>query len=112
MSTAMARQEGGVQLEQSDKRLALNMAKMAKGGFSPTPIEETQQLIKKPRTEVQEEKKRIVVFPRHNKVKAGIERDPAMVRENQPAGYLPCQNRPGSNPQTHWSCKGTGAPQP
>jgi hypothetical protein len=53
----MARQGGRVQLEQSDMRLALNMAKMAKGGFSCATIEETQQLIKKPCAEVQEEKK-------------------------------------------------------
>jgi len=43
MSATMARQGGWVQLEQSDMRLALNMAKMAKGGFSRTAIEETQQ---------------------------------------------------------------------
>jgi len=57
MSATMVRQGGRVQLELSDMRLALNMAKMAKGGFSRTTIEETQQLIKKPRTEVREEKK-------------------------------------------------------
>jgi hypothetical protein len=33
MSATMARQGGRVQLEQSDMRLALNMAKMAKEGF-------------------------------------------------------------------------------
>jgi len=49
------------------------MAKMAKGGFSRAAIEETQQLIKKPRGEVREEKKRGVEFPRHNKIKAAIE---------------------------------------
>jgi len=38
----MARQGGRVQLEQSDMRLALNMAKMAKGGFSRATVEETQ----------------------------------------------------------------------
>jgi hypothetical protein len=48
----MARQGGRVQLEQSDISFALNMAKMAKGGLSRTAIEETQQLIKKSRTEV------------------------------------------------------------
>ena len=90
MSATMARQGGWVQLEQSDMRLALNMAKMAKGGISRAAIEETQQLIKKPRAEVQEEKKQSVEFPRHNKVKAAIERQPAMVRENQTDGCLPC----------------------
>jgi hypothetical protein len=69
----MARQGGGVQLEQSDMCLALNMAKMAKEGFSRAAIEETKYLIKKPRTEVREQKKRGVKFPRHNKVKAAIQ---------------------------------------
>jgi len=54
MSATVATQEGRVQLEQSDMRLALNMAKMAKAGFSRAAIEETQFLIKKPRAEVQE----------------------------------------------------------
>jgi len=46
MSATTARQEGRVQLEQSDMHLTLNMAKMAKGGFSLAAIEEMQQLIK------------------------------------------------------------------
>jgi hypothetical protein len=37
----MARQGGRVQLEQSDMRLELNMAKMAKEVFSRAAIEET-----------------------------------------------------------------------
>jgi len=41
MSATMARQGGLVQLEQSDMRLALNMAKMAKCGFSRAAIEGT-----------------------------------------------------------------------
>jgi len=53
MSATMATQGGRVQLEQSDMRLALNMAKMAKEGFSRAAIEETQFLIKKPWAEVQ-----------------------------------------------------------
>jgi len=92
MSATMAWQGGRVQLEQSDMRLALNMAKMAKGGISRAAIEETQQLIKKPRAKVREEKKRGIEFPGHNKVKAAIERHPAMVRKNQTDGCLPCQN--------------------
>jgi len=75
----MARQGGRVQLEQSNMRLALHMAKMAKQGFSRASLEGMQQLIKKPRAEVQEEKKRGVEFPGHEKVKAAIERHPAMV---------------------------------
>jgi hypothetical protein len=42
--------------------LALNRAKMAIGGFSRATIEETQQLMKKPHAEVQEEKKWVVEF--------------------------------------------------
>ena len=112
MSATMARQGGRVQLEQSDMHLALNMAKMAKGGISRAAIEETQQLIKKPRAEVREEKMRGVEFPGHNKVKAVIERHPAMVRENQTDGCLPCQNGTAKNPETRWRRKGKGAPPP
>jgi hypothetical protein len=68
MSAILARQGGRVQLEQSNMRLALNMAKMAKGEISHAAIEETQQLINKRRAEVREEKKRGVEFPAHNKV--------------------------------------------
>jgi len=39
MSTTLARQGGGVQLEQSDMRLALNVVKIAQGGFSQTAIQ-------------------------------------------------------------------------
>jgi histone H3/H4 len=42
MSVTMARQGGRVELEQSDMRLALIMAKIPKGWFSPAAIEETQ----------------------------------------------------------------------
>ena len=52
MSPTMARQGGRVQQEQSDMRLALNSAKMAKEGFSRAMIEETKYLIKKPHAEV------------------------------------------------------------
>jgi len=65
MSATMARQGGRVQLEQSNLHLALNLATMAKCGFSCAAIEETQYLIKNPRAEVREGKKRGVEFPRH-----------------------------------------------
>jgi len=42
MSATMARQGGWVQLEQSDMRLALNMAKMGKEGLLRAAIEETK----------------------------------------------------------------------
>jgi len=110
----MTRQRGQVQLEQSDMRLALNMAKRAKQGFSPAAIEETQQLIKIPPAKVREEKKRGVVFPRHNNVKAGLERHPALVQENQMDCRLLCQNATAKNPHTRLRRNGTGGtpPQP
>jgi hypothetical protein len=52
MSATMAMQGDHVQLELSNMRLALNMAKMAKGGISHAAIEEKQYLIKVPRTMV------------------------------------------------------------
>jgi len=112
MSPTMARQGGQVQLEQSDMRLALNMAKMAKEEFSHTVIKETQKLIKTPVAQVREEKKRDVVFPGHNKVNSAIETNPAMVQENQTDGCLPCQNGPAKNLQTRGRRKGTAAPPP
>jgi len=112
MSATMTRQGSQVQLEQSDMRLALNMAKVAKGGYSRDTIEETQQLIKKPRAEVREEKKREVEFAGHQTVKAAIERHPAMVYKNHTARCLPCQNGTVKNPVTRWRCKGTATPPP
>jgi len=112
MSSTMARQGGRVQLEQSNMRLALNMAKMAKEGFSHAAIEETKYLIRKPRAEVREEKKRGVEFPGHQKVKAAIQRHPAKLRHNQTSGCLPCQNGTTKNPETRLRCKGPGAPPP
>ena len=93
-------------------RLALNMAKMAEDGFSRAAIADTKYLIKKLRAEVREEKKRGVEFPGHKKVKAAIQRHPAMLRRNQTPGCLPCQNGTAKNPQTRWKRKGTGAPPP
>jgi len=46
MSATMARRGDRVQLDQSDKRLALKMSKMAKGGISCAAMEEAQFLIK------------------------------------------------------------------
>jgi len=112
MSATMARQGGQVQLEQSDMRLALNMAQMAKEGFSRAAIEETKQLNKKLRAKVREEKKRGVEFPGHTEVKAAIQRHPAMLRHNQTSGCLPGLNGTAKNPQTFWRHKETGAPRP
>jgi hypothetical protein len=52
MSATMARQGGRVQLEQSDMRLTLIMANMAKRGLSRTVMEEKQCRIKIPYTKV------------------------------------------------------------
>jgi hypothetical protein len=108
----MARQGGRVKLEQSDMYLALNMAKMAKDGFSRAAIKEMKYLITKPPAEVREEKKRGVEFPRHTNVKTAIPRHPAMLHQNQTSGCLYCQHGDAKNPQTCWSPKGTGAPPP
>ena len=108
----MARQGGRVQLEQSDMRLALNMAKMAKEGFSRDGLEETQMLIKKPRAELREEKRRGVQFPGHKSVKAVIGLHPAMQYENHLDGCLTCQNGVACNPATRWRRKGTAPPAP
>jgi hypothetical protein len=93
-------------------RLALNMAKMAKAGFSRAAIEETKYLIKKSRAVVREEKKRGVEFPGHKMVKAAIQRHPATLRHNQTSGCHRCQNGTAKNPQTRWTRTGTGAPPP
>jgi hypothetical protein len=93
-------------------RLALTMAKMDKEGFSRGAIEETKYLIKKPHAEVREEKKRGFEFPGQKQVKAAIQRNPAMLLQNQTSNCLPCQIGTARNPQTCWTRKGTGAPPP
>jgi len=80
MSATMAREGGRVQLEESDMRLAFNMAKMAKEGFSRAPFEETKYLIQEPPAEDRDEMKWGVEFLGHQKVKAAIQRHPAMLR--------------------------------
>jgi len=112
MSATMARQRGQVQLEQSDMRLALNMAKISKEGFSRAAIDETKYLVKKPHAEVREEKMRGVEIAGHKQVKAAIQRHPARLRQNQTSGCLPCENGTAKNPQTRWRRKETGAPPP
>jgi len=108
----MARLGGRVQLEQSDMCVALNMAKMAKEGFSRATREETKYLIKKPSAEVREEKKWGVEFPGHKQVEAAIQRHPAMLCQNPMSGSHPRQDSTARNPQTRWRCEGTGAPPP
>jgi len=112
MSATMARHGGRVQLEQSDMRLALNMAKMAKGGLLSTAIEETQFLIKNAWVEVRDGKMQRVEFPGDENVKAANETHPAMLRENQMDCCLPCHTGTAQYPHTRWRRKGAGAPTP
>jgi len=56
-SATMASQGCGVQMEQSDMRLALNMAKMHKRGSLRTTMGEMQYLMKTPYARVKEGKK-------------------------------------------------------
>jgi len=107
----MERQGGRVQLEKSDMRLALNMAKMAKWGVSRAAIEETQVLVKKPSAEVREEKMRGVEFQWHTNVKAAMERHQAILGETQTDGCLPSHNGTAQNPHTRWRHRDKGAPQ-
>jgi hypothetical protein len=108
----MARQGGQVKLEQSGMRLALNMAKIAKEGFSYATMEETKYLIKKPHTQVREEHMRGVEFFGHQRVKAVIDRHPAMLPLYHTSGCISCQNGTTKNLQTHMRCKGSGALTP
>jgi hypothetical protein len=75
-------------------------------------LDETQDLIKKPRTKVEEEMMCGVQFPEHNKVQAAIEWHLAMLRQNHMTRCLPCHNGTANTPQTHFRCNGTGAPLP
>jgi len=108
----MARQVVRVQLEQSDMRLILSMAKMANGGLSHMPIEQTWHRIKQPYTEVRDQKKQGVGFVRHSKVKVMIEWQPAMLLENHTNGCLPSQNGTRMNPQTRGRRNVMAATQP
>ena len=112
MSATMTRQGVRVQLEQSDMRLASNMAKMAKEGFSRAEVEEMQYLIKNPRAEVREERKQGVEFPGHNKVKDEIHRHRAMLCHKHTAGFLPCQMGPWTIRSHAGVPNETGAPPP
>jgi hypothetical protein len=91
----MARQGGWVQLEQYDMCLALNMAEMAKGGFSCAAIVQLQQLINIPYAEVGEEKNRGVESAGRNKVKAAIKKTPGN-------GSRKSNGRHPTLPKWHW----------
>jgi len=112
MSPTISSQGDRVELELSDMRLALNITKMAKEGLSRATIEETKCIIQKPHTKVCEEETRGVEFPGYNKMRAAIQRNPAMLRNNQTSGCLPCQNRNAKNLLMRWRRQGTCAPPP
>jgi hypothetical protein len=88
------------------------MAKMAKEGYLRAAIEETQQLVQKPRAELWEEKKRRFQLPRYKMVKAAIDRYSAISHKNLTASCLPRQPGTARNLQTCWRCKGAGSPPP
>jgi len=67
-------------------------------------------LITNPRSEVYEGNKQGVEFPVHGKVKAAIERHPAMLHEIHMEGCLQYNNHAAQNLQTHWWWEGMGAP--
>jgi hypothetical protein len=56
MSATLARQEGQLQLEQSNRHLAMNTAKTAKRGFLHVAMEKMQYLINNLHTKVQQER--------------------------------------------------------
>jgi hypothetical protein len=90
----------------------MNVAKLVKGEFSCGTIVETQQRMKKHHAKVGEEKMRVVEFPGHQKVKAAMERHPAMVYSTHTAGSAPCECGTAKNPQTRWRHRRTAAPPP
>jgi hypothetical protein len=110
MSANMAMQEGRVQQEQSDMRLAVYMAKIAKGGLLRAAKEETQYQINNPYAKVREEKMWRVDFAGPEKVNAAIDGHPAMLRQIHTAGCHSCENGTSKNPQARCKRKGTGAP--
>lgn len=65
---------------------------MAKDGVVRATMEAMQFLIKTPHATVPVESKWGVEFPGHKMVKAAIERETAMLCQNQTAGYLSFQN--------------------
>jgi hypothetical protein len=82
----MCKQAGRVQLEQSDLRLAINTMDKSIHGLSLANINETLEIIRKPRAEIREEKRRKVEFEGHKNVKAVMQAHPAMDRQKEPEG--------------------------
>jgi hypothetical protein len=100
MSATMARQGGQVQLEQSNMHLPLNMGNIAKAVISCAARGKMQYLINKPRAKFTEAKMMHVEFPKHKKVKAVMDRHPAMISQNHTDSCLPCPNGTRRIPKT------------
>jgi hypothetical protein len=88
-------------------RMALNLAKMAKEGFSSTAREETKYLLPISRAKVREVKQQGVEFPGHIMVKTAIQRHMVMLCQNHISSCLPCQNGTTQNSQTPCRHKAT-----
>lgn len=110
IAAAMCKQAGRVQLEQSDLRLAINTIDKAINGLTWTNCQETVNIIRKPRAELREEKRKGITFEGHKSVKAVLGTHPAMVYENQGRGCLVCQDGIAHNPDTRWKRRGTRQP--
>jgi len=94
----MASQGGQEQQESSDICLAVDRAKMSKGGFSCAGMKETQQVIEKSCAQVLQDNMRVVEFPQDHQVNAAIERHHTMVYTNQMDGCLPWPYGTAKNP--------------
>ena len=106
ISYDLTRQAGRIQLEASDLRLALNLHDKFSHGVSQRNTEASLELIKKPRAEIREEKRRNIQFPGHASVKKEWKTHPAMDQVKQLDGCLECQDGIACNPLSRWHRKG------
>jgi len=102
MAATKARQGGRVQLEQSKMCLTLNLAKMAKAGFTVAAMDKTQFVRKTPCTKVLEAKTPSDKYPGHIKVKSMIARHLAIHLQHHMARYLLSKNVTATIPQARW----------
>jgi hypothetical protein len=83
---------------------------MAIGGFSRNVMEETQYLIKTPRTKVWYKRQQVVYFPGDRNVKPAIQRHPAILLQNHKDWCFACQDDIAKYSQTWWMQEGISAP--
>jgi hypothetical protein len=102
VAATMCKHAGRVQLEQSDLRLTMNIMDKSVNGLSSANVDETLDIIRKPRAELREEKRRGVEFKGHKNVKSVMKVHPAMNKRNELEGCLTCQNNVPHNPATRW----------